>query len=414
MFHMSTLEKVGGVASCSDGRIWPLATSVPSVATSARLDGGMRLYCSPRDGGFFYTSIDIQKEMRQKKILPQEVAALVWHIYQRNRSWFDAMSLRGHEAPDMHAVKVLQNPHQFLASLPVLTPDWIQGHRHRSPSREELLTAFMGEIIYQADWPMKKPSLEEDISLALLNAASGCWARQAEDNQDLIELWQYCREQKWIRWSDLFAWPFMPTWHGRLAFEKRSANRAQNQRCFVAMWFGKGMQKIYAEGIAPAIRAVGYDPYRVDQELGYTGRLDERIEAQIRQARFMVADFTSGLVEVPQDVVPSLDNLKVKAVCKADAQGLRVKPLVRGGVYYEAGMAQGLGIPVIFTCNYRIPKYLHFDTRQYRHLVWQDPPDLYRQLIRHILANPLLGRGPRDCDEDAIATVLGGELESEH
>ncbi len=112
MFHMATLKQVGGVA-CPSGQIWPLATTAPSVVTTWHLDDGIRLYCSPRDGGLFYASTDIRETMHKTQLLPQERATLVWHIYQRNRLWFEAMLVRSRAAPDMHAVNVLQKPHQY-------------------------------------------------------------------------------------------------------------------------------------------------------------------------------------------------------------------------------------------------------------------------------------------------------------
>ena len=58
----------------------------------------------------------------------------------------------------------------------------------------------------------------------------------------------------------------------------------------------------------------------------------------------------------------------------------------RGGVYFEAGYALGLGIPVIFTCKEGEIELAHFDTRQYSHIVWKEPEDLRVQLIRRIQA----------------------------
>ena len=234
--------------------------------------------------------------------------------------------------------------------------------------------------------------LEKSTSQALLSTAGGCLVRYQEDEQDPSALFGYCDSQEWIHRSNTSAGPdYVPTWKGRLDFEKRSRPIATNDRCFVAMWFDNTMQKLYDEGIEPALRAVGYEPYRLDREWGHTGRLDEHIEAQIRQSRFVVADFTSALTA-----------------------GKSPQAIARGGVYYEAGLAQGQDIPVIFTCHKDITNHLHFDTRQYRHLVWEEPRDLYRQLIQHILAHPLLGRGSRDSNEAAIASVLNYELKVEH
>jgi hypothetical protein len=59
---------------------------------------------------------------------------------------------------------------------------------------------------------------------------------------------------------------------------------------------------------------------------------------------------------------------------------------VRGGVYFEAGLAQGLGLPVIWTVHKDNVDNLHFDTRQYNHIVYIDPQDLRVQLYNRIAA----------------------------
>ena len=66
--------------------------------------------------------------------------------------------------------------------------------------------------------------------------------------------------------------------------------------------------------------------------------------------------------------------------------------LARGGVYYEAGFAQGLGLPVIFTCQKDCVEKLHFDTNHYNHLVWTEPEELRKMLSNRIVR--VLGQGP--------------------
>jgi len=71
----------------------------------------------------------------------------------------------------------------------------------------------------------------------------------------------------------------------------------------------------------------------------------------------------------------------------------------RGGVYYEAGFARGLNIPVIWTIqdrfikkgNDEVPEVetIHFDTRQYNFIVWKDAADLKEKLIIRIRATNL-------------------------
>lgn len=68
-------------------------------------------------------------------------------------------------------------------------------------------------------------------------------------------------------------------------------------------------------------------------------------------------------------------------------------PQPRGGVYYEAGFAQGLGIAVIWMVRQDHIDNVHFDTRQFNHITWPDAADLREKLKNRIGA--VLGDGPR-------------------
>lgn len=126
---------------------------------------------------------------------------------------------------------------------------------------------------------------------------------------------------------------------------------------FCAMWFGAEVTPLWTQVIEPAIRSSGFEPMRIDSKQ-HNGKIDDEIMASIRAARFVVADFTGN----------------------------------RGGVYYEAGFAHGLGLPVIFMC--REGDELHFDVRQYNCIFWK-PDELVEAQERvknRILAT--LGQGP--------------------
>jgi len=58
----------------------------------------------------------------------------------------------------------------------------------------------------------------------------------------------------------------------------------------------------------------------------------------------------------------------------------------RPGVYFEAGFAMGLGIPVIWTCQHDDVGKLHFDTRQYAHVCWDAAADMRTKLRNRIAA----------------------------
>ncbi|MDE2838312.1 MAG: hypothetical protein OXL97_12540 [Chloroflexota bacterium] len=143
------------------------------------------------------------------------------------------------------------------------------------------------------------------------------------------------------------------------------STRVDSSQAFVAMWIDDDMKDIYESGIKSAIESAGYSPYRVDKEIVQspdTGKIDDTIIAEIRRSRLVVADFTHG------------------------------ENGIRGSVYYEAGFAHGLGIPVIYSCRKDQIEKLHFDTRQYYHIAWETPQELRGDLEKRILA--MVGEGP--------------------
>jgi hypothetical protein len=138
---------------------------------------------------------------------------------------------------------------------------------------------------------------------------------------------------------------------------------AATSQAFVAMWFGAKMDEAYEDGIAPALRDAGFTPMRIDRK-EHSRKIDDEIVAEIRKSRFLVADFTCGLVQ---------------------AEGV-VEAVHRGGVYFEAGLAQGLGMEVVWTVHEDMIEHVHLDVRQFNHVVWKTPEDLREKLRRRVLA----------------------------
>jgi len=140
--------------------------------------------------------------------------------------------------------------------------------------------------------------------------------------------------------------------------------RIQQDKVFVAMWFDKTMDEAWEKGFKEAIEhesvASGrLKAVRIDR-IPHNDKICNRIEAEIPECGFLVADQTGH----------------------------------RTGVYYEAGIAKGLGMPVIWTCKeeYFKEREKDFDTRQYSTIKWTDPDDLKEQLIYHIKATILFGQ----------------------
>jgi len=132
-----------------------------------------------------------------------------------------------------------------------------------------------------------------------------------------------------------------------------SRERPDSDRAFVAMSFARGMDDAWREGFLPAMTACGYKPVRVDL-IEHNEKICDRIIAEIRKSGLFVGDFTGH----------------------------------RPNVYFEAGFAKGLGVPVIWTCRKddMAKEKVHFDTRQYSHIAWREPADLKRKLINRIEA----------------------------
>lgn len=137
-------------------------------------------------------------------------------------------------------------------------------------------------------------------------------------------------------------------WRRLKRVEERTEDRKQ---AFIAMWVEDGKTAFYTDGIEPALDERGYSPLRVNLKQ-HNDRIDDRTIADIRQSSLVVADFTGQ----------------------------------RGSVYFEAGFAKGLGIPVVWTCRDDEVDDLHIDTGKYNPIIWETPEDLREQLVHRIAA----------------------------
>lgn len=167
---------------------------------------------------------------------------------------------------------------------------------------------------------------------------------------EFVELLRCLEEQGYVK---MLAAPFRFSL-SLLGVEKVEELRhagPDSRKVFVAMWFDNSMDSVYDKGIALGIDDAGYEPFIIKKTELIT-KIDDAIIAGIKESRFMVADFTKH----------------------------------RPNVYYEAGLADGLGIPVVRMCEVGQVKKLHFDTRQFSHIVWKDPEDLRQRLYNRIKA----------------------------
>jgi len=141
--------------------------------------------------------------------------------------------------------------------------------------------------------------------------------------------------------------------------------KTSSDSAFIAMWF-HDTTKEFREAVIAAVKYCDYKPVILDQE-EYNGFIMEQVISQIRQARFVIADFT----------------------CRPEfVEHGKAKAGVRGGVYWEAGMAYGLNKPVIHTCedNDDSKNRRHFDIDQYNTIFWQrtDLSPTFRDLAKKV------------------------------
>jgi nucleoside 2-deoxyribosyltransferase len=134
--------------------------------------------------------------------------------------------------------------------------------------------------------------------------------------------------------------------------EKRAVELSQ---VFVAMSFSESMKTVWKQAIKPAITEAGFKAYRIDTEL-HIDRIDAKIIAEIKNSLFVVADVTEQ----------------------------------KHGVYFEAGYAIGKNLPVIWCVRKDDLANVHFDTRQYNHIVWKSTQELKEKLYDIICA--VIGR----------------------
>jgi nucleoside 2-deoxyribosyltransferase len=130
---------------------------------------------------------------------------------------------------------------------------------------------------------------------------------------------------------------------------ERTIKKSIKKQVFIAMKF-KDMDAIH-NSIHKAIVDATFTPLRIDKK-EHINQISSEIQYEISQSGLVVADVTGQ----------------------------------NQGVYYEAGYAMGLNIPVIWTCKEGEENDVHFDTRQYNTIFWEDENDLYERLKKRIEA----------------------------
>jgi len=139
--------------------------------------------------------------------------------------------------------------------------------------------------------------------------------------------------------------PMQLTIQGWQRLEELRRGKTRSRIAFMAMPFGEDdLNSLFRDMLVPAVDKTGFKLKRLDDEQP-AGLIDDRMRVEIRQSRFLISDLTHR----------------------------------NPGAYWEAGYAEGLGKPVIYTCRKdvfdRTDSRPHFDTNHHLTVVW-DPSNL--------------------------------------
>lgn len=121
-------------------------------------------------------------------------------------------------------------------------------------------------------------------------------------------------------------------------YEELRKGAIKSKKAFMAMEYNDSeLDKVVDDCFRPAVVATGFELSKLDDE-PRAGLIDDRLRVEIRNSRFLISDLTHE----------------------------------NSGAYWEAGYAEGLGKPVIYTCKKEVfeNNKPHFDTNHHLTVIW--------------------------------------------
>lgn len=146
------------------------------------------------------------------------------------------------------------------------------------------------------------------------------------------------------------------TFAGWQRYEALKRAEVESRKAFMAMEFGHAeLDQIVNEYFKPAVGKTGFE-LRVLTDGQPAVLIDDQLRVALRTSRFVIADLTHR----------------------------------NNGAYWEAGFAEGLGRPVIYTCRKKEWQECktHFDTNHLNTIIWDlsNPEDAATRLSATIRA----------------------------
>ena len=173
------------------------------------------------------------------------------------------------------------------------------------------------------------------------------------------------------------------TFKGWDRYQELEKGAESGTTAFLAMEFGnKILNNVVDICFRLAVKEAGFELRRLDdQEHQRAGLIDDRLRVEIKAARFVISDLTHE----------------------------------NNGSYWEAGYAEGLGKPVIYTCERAVFEGrkggTHFDTNHHLHILWTEVSlaEVAKNLKACIRATI-----PEAKQDDLSFTPMSGDVTSGH
>lgn len=141
------------------------------------------------------------------------------------------------------------------------------------------------------------------------------------------------------------------TFEGHEFIESLDEPNKNSNKVFMAFWFDPEIQKIFDYIVKPAIDEIGF--------------LAERVSSSTTNLENKISDEIIGMIKSSRAVI-------------ADCTGNRT------AVYYEAGYAMGMKIPVIWTCRTDQIGNICFDVSQHPFILWNTPEELADKIAKRL------------------------------
>lgn len=144
---------------------------------------------------------------------------------------------------------------------------------------------------------------------------------------------------------------FSLTFDGLQYVENLQSTNKSSKNVFLAFNFETELNDVFSTYVREAVEESGLNCIIVNQNnTEHDKSITDEIIGKLKSSRIVIADFTNH----------------------------------RNSVYFEAGFAMGMKIPIIWVVQKGHEENMSFDTRQYPHIVWENGEDLKKQIMDRI------------------------------